>query len=62
MEKHSGMVRTKSGELCGCPCVSNGEGSSISISSAHMATCGLTKMEKAAIPSPDVICKPSLIK
>lgn len=53
MENCPGTVRTKSGEQC----VSKGEGSS-----AHMAAYGLTKAEKAAILSLDVIWKPSLIK
>lgn len=51
MENCPGTVRTKSGERC----VSKGEGSSISVSSAHMATYGLTKTEKAAILSLGVI-------
>lgn len=62
MENSPGTVKTKSGEQCMCLFVSKGEGSSISVSSAHMATYGLTKTEKAAILSLDVIWKPSLIK
>lgn len=48
-------VQEQSGEQCVCLCVSKGEGSSISVSSAHMATYGLTKTENGAILSLDVI-------
>lgn len=48
-------VQKQSGEQCVCLCVSKGDGSSISVSSAHMATYGLTKTEKEAILSLNVI-------
>lgn len=55
MENCLGTVRTKSREQRVCLCVSKGEGSDISVSSAHMAMSKLTKTEKTVILSLDII-------